>query len=311
MPRKKLLHLDRVPERSHHTFLLKSHFRLVRSFCCHILQPTYNHVPPVFPLIFTYVEMTIIHTPRVISSLLRGLRQQSSSKNAGIGNPHKYHARVGVFDVDYLGHMNNAAFLSHAEYARWEMTAANSMLQAMYKTNTHFMVSSASCRYRAEVRPLFRSFEVQSIIGGLDDKNLWLCVLFYFKVCCFGDGYLFLHLYIIFLIFLMSLLFCFDAPLILNQSLNNSSVSYQTFRYPKEGNDRVRAQVVIKGVAVRDRKVIDPRVFLKEQVGVEPELVDALSRPSANASMEDLIAQFEDLESSYRNAAALDDDQRT
>jgi acyl-CoA thioesterase FadM len=123
--------------------------------------------------------MTFIHTPRVIASLVRGLRQRSSSNIDGIvpGKPHKYHARVGVFDVDYLGHMNNAAFLSHAEYARWEMTAANGLVQAMYKTNTHFMVSSASCRYRAEVRPLFRKFEVQSMVGGMDEKNIWMYVV--------------------------------------------------------------------------------------------------------------------------------------
>jgi acyl-CoA thioesterase FadM len=84
---------------------------------------------------------------------------------------------VGVFDVDYLGHMNNAAFLSHAEYARWEMTAANGLVQAMYKTNTHYMVSSVSCRYRAEVRPLFRKFEVQSMVGGMDEKNIWMYVV--------------------------------------------------------------------------------------------------------------------------------------
>jgi acyl-CoA thioesterase FadM len=72
--------------------------------------------------------------------------------------------------------MNNAAFLSHAEYARWEMTTANGLLTSMYKTKTNYMVSSVSCRYRAELRPLFRKFEVQSMVSGMDEKHIWMYV---------------------------------------------------------------------------------------------------------------------------------------
>ena len=120
--------------------------------------------------------MTLIHTPRVIASLVKGLSQRSSSRTVSVvpGNPHKYHARVGLFDVDYLGHLNNAAFLSHAEYARWEMTAANGLLTSMYNTKTDYMVSSVSCRFRAQVRPLFRKFQVQSMVGGMDDRHIWM-----------------------------------------------------------------------------------------------------------------------------------------
>jgi hypothetical protein len=123
-------------------------------------------------------KMTIVHTPRVIASVVRGLRQRSQEHIGGLtpSNPHKYQSRVGLFDIDYLGHLNNAAFLTHAEYARWEMTAANGLLQAMYNSDTHFMVTSASCRYRAQVRPLFKKFEVHSAVGGIDDKSLWMYV---------------------------------------------------------------------------------------------------------------------------------------
>jgi acyl-CoA thioesterase FadM len=243
--------------------------------------------------------MTIIHTPRVIASVAKGLwkRRQllkettsstaaetttSSSSSStvileGIGIPHQYTARVGLLDVDYLGHMNNAAFLSHAEYARWEMTATNGLLPAMYRTNTHFMLSSASVRYRAEVRPLFHSFQVQSIISGMDESSIWM---------------------------------------------------YQTFRYMdndddknnKEGGvgsgsgDRIRAQVLIKGVTVKNRKVVDPRKFLVEHVGIPNEAVQSLSRSnSADATtgttcMQDMMDHFESLEHSYRHAAGLDDE---
>ena len=72
--------------------------------------------------------MGLIHTPRTIYSILNGvykrqmfLRQQPppptvavnrTPKNTitislGSNNPHIYQARLGLFDIDYLGHMNN------------------------------------------------------------------------------------------------------------------------------------------------------------------------------------------------------------
>jgi hypothetical protein len=65
----------------------------------------------------------------------------------------------------------------------------------------------------------------------------------------------------------------------------------------------------VKGVTVRDRKVIDPRIFLTEHVGIHPELVESLSRPNADQSMEEVISHFEELDMSFRSSAALDDKQ--
>jgi hypothetical protein len=54
--------------------------------------------------------MGVVHTPRTLISIAKGLwksRQDPNARNAAIGIPHIYTARLGVFDVDYLGHMNN------------------------------------------------------------------------------------------------------------------------------------------------------------------------------------------------------------
>lgn len=121
--------------------------------------------------------MGIIHTPRVLATIAKGMMKKPNSpirSRIGVIEPHKYFARAGLFDVDYLGHLNNAAFLNHAEYARWEMSAVNGWLEAMMKNNAHYFLTSASCRYRAEIRPIFRKFEIQSIVAGMDEKNLWL-----------------------------------------------------------------------------------------------------------------------------------------
>jgi hypothetical protein len=85
------------------------------------------------------------------------------------------------------------------------------------------------------------------------------------------------------------------------------SVRYQSFRHAPEGDDRVRAQLIVKGVILKNREVIDPRTFLKDQVGVEPGVVDSVDRPNADGGMDDMIASFEALDNAKRALAALDD----
>ena len=66
----------------------------------------------------------IIHTPRTFIAVGKGLaRRQSAGASASLGgmgaeHPYVSTGRAGLFDTDYLMHMNNAAYLSHAEYAR-------------------------------------------------------------------------------------------------------------------------------------------------------------------------------------------------
>mmetsp|Transcript_12704 Transcript_12704/g.36963 ORF Transcript_12704/g.36963 Transcript_12704/m.36963 type:complete len:211 (+) Transcript_12704:139-771(+) len=206
--------------------------------------------------------MAPIHIPRALASIARGMLKPKSPNRLLIGlgpeNPHIYNSRAGLFDVDYLGHMNNAAFLAHAEYARWELTAENELLNKMYNLDTHFVVSGAGLRYRREIRPIFRKFTVDTYVGGLDHRHLWV---------------------------------------------------YQTFRCPDDGNNRIRAQVLIQGVAVKDREVVDPRELLKSQ-GYDPNLVDSLCRPSngeQTKSMDDMMRAFEDLDASFRASTAADD----
>ncbi len=142
----------------------------------HNLQITSHHIHPVVICVEETTGITtmgIVHTPRVLATLAKSMFQ-SSNKLIGITEPHKYYGRAGLFDVDYLGHLNNAAYLSHAEYARWSMSATNGWLEAGIKHNSHYVLTSASCRYRAEIRPVFRKFEIQTIVAGIDEKNLWM-----------------------------------------------------------------------------------------------------------------------------------------
>jgi len=93
---------------------------------------------------------------------------------ANVTNPHVYKSRANLFwDVDYIGHMNNASYLTHAEYARWEWTAETGALQAMYNTGSNFIVTNCAVRFRKEISANTK-FEIHSTLKGIDERNLWM-----------------------------------------------------------------------------------------------------------------------------------------
>ena len=124
--------------------------------------------------------MGLVHVPRVVASIIKGsLRRQKGSGDDklvgfGLDNPHVYSARAGLFDVDSFGHVNNAAYLTHAELARWEHGASNGLIQNFYDHGVGFYAVSTAVRYRRQIRPLFRKFQVDTTIAGIDDRNLWM-----------------------------------------------------------------------------------------------------------------------------------------
>jgi len=69
----------------------------------------------------------------------------------------------------------------------------------------------------------------------------------------------------------------------------------------------VRAQIIVKGKFLKDRKVIDPRQFL-EEVGVGPDVLGELYQQNAEPSMQEMVSSFEALENAKRKESALDDD---
>jgi acyl-CoA thioesterase FadM len=67
-----------------------------------------------------------------------------------------------------------AAYLTHAELARWELTSFNGMLQTMLKQQVHFLVVGTTIRYRKEIRPMFGTFQIDTTMCGLDERNLYM-----------------------------------------------------------------------------------------------------------------------------------------
>mmetsp|Transcript_4134 Transcript_4134/g.9380 ORF Transcript_4134/g.9380 Transcript_4134/m.9380 type:complete len:215 (+) Transcript_4134:79-723(+) len=134
--------------------------------------------------------MGLLHIPRVALSCARGYYLRRTSEEAsinllGIGpsNAHVYNGRCGLVDIDGFGHMNNASYLVHAELARWEMSAANGSLGANISEQCAFLVAGAAVRYRREIGPLFRKFQIKTFVGGLDNRNLWVYHTFHYPEC--------------------------------------------------------------------------------------------------------------------------------
>jgi acyl-CoA thioesterase FadM len=122
--------------------------------------------------------MGLVHIPRVLGSVARGFWkrrgvEQAWKKGLSADNPHIYKGSVGLFDIDSFGHMNNASFLLHAEYARWEMTAYTGMIETMRRQGCIFLIASNVIRYRREIRPLFKKFAIDTHFAAMDEKNLW------------------------------------------------------------------------------------------------------------------------------------------
>jgi acyl-CoA thioesterase FadM len=215
----------------------------------------------------------LIHTPRTLFHIAKGLAKRradgASSSLGGIGqeNPYISEGRAGLFDTDYMMHMNNAAYLSHAEYARWELCAYNGMLSSMYHDNVNFVVGGTAIRFRREVAPIFRKFQVHSFLARLDERHLWI---------------------------------------------------YHAFRYPPGGKDpgRIRAHAICQGIAIQGRNVLDPRVYLKDIVGIDSDVVDSLMSVDTNvvndATEQDIFAammdKYSEMEAVFKTATAMDDE---
>lgn len=142
------------------------------------------------------------------------------------------------------------------------------MLQEMYQNDVHFMVTAAVVRFRRQVRPVFRHFQIETSLKAVDDDSFWV---------------------------------------------------YQTFRYPEAGNDRVRTQVLIKGVAYQHRQVLAPRIVLEDMMGVPTETVeqmmldprmessDSKDENDGSTAMQSMLTHFQELDESFRDAAGADD----
>ena len=143
--------------------------------------------------------MGLLHIPRSLLACARGYYRRkvapaaaAAGEDIAIGispsHPHTYDGRVGIFDIDGYAHMNNAAYLTHAELARWQMSAENGSLDNMLNQKIAFIVTGQAIRYRREIGPLFKAFRISTFVSGIDDRNLWLYHTFHNPEAGSGSG---------------------------------------------------------------------------------------------------------------------------
>ena len=81
--------------------------------------------------------------------------------------------RVGLRDIDFNMHINNARYMVLMEKARWDHPVQTGTWDAMVKNKANFIVAGIEMGYIREIR-LFKKFEVETTYLGWDDKYFYL-----------------------------------------------------------------------------------------------------------------------------------------
>lgn len=87
--------------------------------------------------------------------------------------PARRQFRVGILDIDFNLHINNAKYLNYMERARWDLFVQNGTWDLTLKNRLNFIVASAEIGYIRELN-LFKKFEIESRYLGWDEKYFYL-----------------------------------------------------------------------------------------------------------------------------------------
>jgi hypothetical protein len=80
-----------------------------------------------------------------------------------------------------------------------------------------------------------------------------------------------------------------------------------TFRHADPNDNKIRAQVIAKGVFIKRGKVVDPRSFLVEDCHMDQDLIDSMVLSKVDPLKLDEILALSGLEEAQRAAASADD----
>jgi YbgC/YbaW family acyl-CoA thioester hydrolase len=81
--------------------------------------------------------------------------------------------RVGLADIDFNMHINNARYMVFMERARWDHPVQTGTWDIMLKEKLNFIVAGIEMGYIREIR-LGKKFQVESRYLGWDEKYLYL-----------------------------------------------------------------------------------------------------------------------------------------
>lgn len=115
----------------------------------------------------------------MISEIIRSVYLNRKNKNnpnfkkIGFLQTTRRSFRVGLLDIDFNMHINNAKYLNYLERARWDQFVQNGIWDAMLKSKLNFVVASLEIGYIRELG-LFKKFDIESRYLGWDEKYFYL-----------------------------------------------------------------------------------------------------------------------------------------
>lgn len=81
--------------------------------------------------------------------------------------------RVGLRDIDFNMHINNARYMVFMERGRWDHPVQTNTWDGMLKNKLNFIVAGIEMGYIREIR-LFKKFDVETRYLGWDEKYFYL-----------------------------------------------------------------------------------------------------------------------------------------
>lgn len=122
-----------------------------------------------------------LHSARIAGTVAMGLaRRRASPPPPGLALPHVYSARAGWLDLDPYLHLNNTAYLLHAELARWNLFAYSGLLAFVARRRLVFLVTNSAISYRSPIGP-WKPFEVHTQLAEVDERQITLMHTFVTK----------------------------------------------------------------------------------------------------------------------------------
>lgn len=81
--------------------------------------------------------------------------------------------RVGIFDIDFNLHINNARYMVFMERARWDHPIQTNTWDVMLKEKLNFIIAGIEMGYIREIR-FGKKFDVETRYLGWDDKYVYM-----------------------------------------------------------------------------------------------------------------------------------------
>jgi len=115
----------------------------------------------------------------MISEIIRSMYLNRKNKKRSEFRPKNFFEgtkrgfRVGLRDIDFNMHINNARYMVFMERARWDHPVQTGTWDKMLGSKLNFIVAGIEMGYIREIR-LFKKFEVETRYVGWDDKYFYI-----------------------------------------------------------------------------------------------------------------------------------------